>query len=151
MVEALIQSHEEVLVMSPSAGEGGAGEKVQAAGYTDDYSGTGKLRVPLIRLLPSLPAAWAANGGGSVKGLRARGRFVVDVSWDSAGKLTAASIKSEGGNSAYVTLGQTPLGHANDEGTAVRVDEAGEGVFVRLEGKRGSVFKVTLTGPCKMC
>jgi alpha-L-fucosidase 2 len=147
MVEALVQSHEEVLVApAASAGEGGAGDKLQAAGYTDDYE-TGKLRVPLIRLLPALPAAWAANGGGFAKGLRARGGFAVDVSWDSAGKLTAAAIRSEGGNSAYVTLGQTPLGAVDDEGVAVRVDGAGEGVFVRLEGKRGSVFKVTLAGP----
>ena len=139
-----MQSHEEVLVAPASAGEGGG---IQAAGYTDDYYETGKLRVPLIRLLPSLPAAWAANGGGFAKGLRARGGFSVDVSWNSAGELTTASVKSESGNSAYVTLGQTPLGAVGDEGTAIRVDGAGEGVFVRLEGKRGSVFKVTLAGP----
>lgn len=149
MAEALVQSHEEVLMMpSSSAGEGGGARgKVQAAGYTDDDYDTGKLRVPLIRLLPALPAAWAANGGGFVEGLRARGGFAVDVSWDSAGRLTAAAITSEGGNSAYVTLGQTPLGAVDDQGTAVRVDGAGEGVFVRLEGKRGSVFTVTLAGP----
>jgi alpha-L-fucosidase 2 len=32
-----------------------------------------------IRLLPALPAAWAA--GGSFTGLRARGDFTVDCTW----------------------------------------------------------------------
>lgn len=48
-----------------------------------------------IHLLPALPKEWLS---GEVKGLVARGSFVVDIKWNE-GKLTEATILSKlGGN-----------------------------------------------------
>jgi len=54
-----------------------------------------------LLLLPALPKAWP---DGSIKGLCARGGFVLDVAWN-AGTLTTCRIYSKKGNSCMVRYG----------------------------------------------
>ena len=59
-------------------------------------------RPGVIELLPALPAAWADSG--QVKGVGARGGFVVDVKW-AHGEVTSATVHSIGGRSTTVRFG----------------------------------------------
>ena len=133
MVESFLQSHETV---SPLTSNGAIAKNVTVP--------DGKF--PLLRLLPSLPKAWAANGAGHIKGVRARGGFVVDLNWDQTGELATAKLTSEADNTVYVTLGQGRVGGVNNGASSIQAEEAGSGEFLRLEGKKGSVFTITLAG-----
>jgi len=59
-------------------------------------------RPGVIELLPALPSAWAASG--SVRGIGARGGFVLDFRW-ADGKVTSVTVHSVGGTSTVVRSG----------------------------------------------
>lgn len=53
-----------------------------------------------ITLLPALPEAWKKEG--SVKGIKARGGFTLDFSWNKKGKIIYCSISSDKGGTTTI-------------------------------------------------
>ncbi len=72
-----------------------------------------------IELLPALPSAWP---NGSVKGLRARGDFTVDIAWKN-GTLASATIHSPKKNSCRVRYGNTVVDLKIKSGGSVRLNK----------------------------
>lgn len=70
-----------------------------------------------LDLLPSLPDAWAK---GSIKGLRARGNFGVDLAWDG-GKLTQARITANVGGMCHIRYGELKLSLHTEKGKTYNV------------------------------
>ena len=131
IAEILLQSHETISTRNTS---------------TLTPAGTGTTaKVPLIRLLPALPAVYASTGkGGHVHGLRARGGYSVNIDWDSSGKLTSASILSTLGGTVYVTLGSAVVGRPNN-GSSMSSIASGDakGVFIKLNTEKGKKYTIT--------
>ncbi len=72
-----------------------------------------------IELLPALPKAWAK---GSVKGLRARGAYGLDLAWDQ-GRLSSATLRSgQAGTCRVRVAGGAVVRQGNREVEVRRVD-----------------------------
>ncbi|MDQ1909053.1 glycoside hydrolase family 95 protein [Paenibacillus sp. GD4] len=89
-----------------------------------------------ISLLPALPEEWKK---GSVKGLRARGNFEVDLSWD-AGRLREASIRSGSGGRCIVRTKHTVIKVTTD-GEPVAWEEAGP-LQISFLTEAGAVYRI---------
>lgn len=88
-----------------------------------------------IQLLPSLPKAWPT---GSVKGLKARGNYEVDISWEK-GALTTAEIRA--GSKGTCRL-RTPVAvtvTCNGKTVDVKTEEKN---LISFPAKAGSIYEV---------
>ncbi len=90
-----------------------------------------------IQLLPALPAAWA---NGSIKGLCARGGFIVDLHW-TLGKLTQLKIYSHNGGICKIQL-QNNTAPANAAGLN-KIATITKGSIYGFDTKKNGVYLFT--------
>lgn len=130
IAEALLQSHERV-------------ELDDAGKVTFVGDGEG---MTVVRLLPALPKLWCQNGGGSVKGLRARGGFEFDISWDEDGNFSGGTMKSFLGKPVFLLIGNRRIGEddADNEVMEAKSGKASKGRLGKLETQKGESYSLAL-------
>jgi alpha-L-fucosidase 2 len=89
-----------------------------------------------IHLLPALPKAWS---NGSFRGLRARGGFEVDVTWNN-GKLTNSTIHSTLGKTCTVRTG-VPI-EIQYQGKPIKTSAPEQNV-VRFKTRSGRTYNLS--------
>jgi alpha-L-fucosidase 2 len=145
IAEALVQSHELVLVTITGRDNSSSNVANVATGieFTPTCLGFSEDKVTLLRLLPALPSAWAANGGGF-----ARGRFEVDVAWDSTRSLTTANITSLLENPVWITVGTEPIrsygATTNLTESDILAEKTGPGRFLHLSTEKNKSYNIEL-------
>lgn len=85
-----------------------------------------------IYLLPALPAAWKS---GTLKGIRVRGGYIVDISWES-GKLSYATLTSEHSGQCLVKNGRDICIKSEKSGEQVLMKAGKERFFKTEQGER---------------
>ena len=94
----------------------------------------------VLHLLPALPSEWA---GGSVKGLRARGAFVVDIDWKD-GKLSDASILSEKGGKCVLRTSSRVQIRQSGRRIASKSIKDGDYYVTTFQAKPGNKYSVSI-------
>ncbi len=136
LVSLVAKAADDNLLTYSSAGIAGANSNIFSLdGNTAGAAGIAEMLLQSqageIEFLPALPAAWP---NGFIRGLCARGGYVVDIAWKN-GKLSAASLRSQHGGSIPVRY--------RDSVITVRL-QPGETIRLRQESFKHSQ---TLTAP----
>jgi alpha-L-fucosidase 2 len=66
---------------------------------------------------------------------------MVDIAWDSNGKLKTANLTGLNGNPAWITLGSSQIGKV---GVPIVLNGKGSGTFVKVAGGKSTQSIVTL-------
>ena len=137
LVSILAKAADSNLLTFSSGGIAGAEQNIFAVdGNTAGTAGIAEMLLQAqtgeIELLPALPTAWPS---GSVKGLCARGGFVVDIAW-SGGRLLSATILSRSGGSAQIRYGDRIIKIDLQRGQSKRLNAR---IFSHIEHSAGVV------------